>query len=151
MGAGAATGPCSTLNTSYRDRSPGRSRHLEAGVSSHSGRSTALAFPALSFLALVLATRPRTTAEAARVPRAKSNCQRGQNQLAHATRPLGTRRESGEALGMSAGPSAAADQETDDESRYRGNADRFPRLITHVTVTRLERFLGLALHLIRTV
>src|SRR6202165_4959508 len=91
MGAGAATqsrGRCSALNTSYRDRSPGRSRHLGAGVSSHSERSTALAFPALSFLAVVLPTRLRTTAEAPRVPRAKSNCQRGQNQLAHATERL---------------------------------------------------------------
>jgi hypothetical protein len=107
MEACAATrnrGRCSTLNTSYRDRSPGRSRHLGAGVSSYSGRSTALAFPA----------------------------------LAHATE--------GELLAL-----AAADQEADGESRHRGNADCIPRLITHVTVTRLERFFGLALHLIRTV
>jgi len=168
MGAGAATrsrGRCSALNTSYRDRSPRRSRHLDSRVSSHSGRSTALAFPALSLLALVLPTRLRTTAEAARVPRAKSNCQHGQNQLAHATESLagGPRTRGLRTPARRAPPSvasrdarelrelAAADQETDGESGYRGNADCFPRLITHVTITRLERFLGLALHLIGTV
>ena len=46
---------------------------------------------------------------------------------------------------------AAADQEADGESHHRGNADCIPRLVTHVTVTRLERFFGLALHLLRTV
>src|SRR4029077_855080 len=109
MRAGAATrsrGRCSTLSTSYRDRSPGRSRHLGAGVSSHSGRSTALAFPALSFLALLMPTRLR--------PRLRRRAYHAPNPMANAVL-------------------AAAEQETDDESRYRGNADRFPRLIPHVT------------------
>src|SRR6266853_2911091 len=47
--------------------------------------------------------------------------------------------------------SATAEQEANGDSRQRGNADRLPRLITHVTIRRRERFLGLALRLFRTV
>ena len=41
--------------------------------------------------------------------------------------------------------SAAAERQAQGEACYRGNADRFPRLIPHATVRRLERFPGLVL------
>jgi hypothetical protein len=94
----------------------------------HSGRSTTVAFAALSVRALVLPAGRRS-----------------------ARRQTQERRESGEALGHVSGLSATAEQETNGDPGYRSNADRFPRLITHVTIRRRERFLGVALRLFRTV
>src|SRR5436853_7193444 len=100
MEIGIATrsrGRYSTLNASYRDRSPGRSRNLDAGASS------------------IQRAAPSSPPQ------------------------------------RSVFRSAAAEQHTHGEPRYRGNADRFPRLCMHVTIRRLERLLGLALRLSRTV